>query len=161
MFKNRFIELLDTRLDYSQLSHYISDIEDDIRLEIPAQSDRFGYPLNYNSWIADMSNTDYYLRHRVQNMKDKLQIFFGNVDENKENNICIYPNPTSGVINIIIKNPYKQDNEIRIYDVMGRTVFLQAFDMISQDNIISFNTNLKAGVYLLKIGNTAQRIIIQ
>ena len=160
-FKNRFIELLDTRLDYSQLSHYISDIEDDIRLEIPAQSDRFGYPLNYNSWIADMSNTDYYLRHRVQNMKDKLQIFFGNVDENKENNICIYPNPTSGVINIIIKNPYKQDNEIRIYDVMGRTVFLQAFDMISQDNIISFNTNLKAGVYLLKIGNTAQRIIIQ
>ena len=52
------MELLDTRLDYSQLSHYLSDIEDEISLEIPAQSDRFGYPLDYDTWMTDMSYTE-------------------------------------------------------------------------------------------------------
>lgn len=160
-FDNRFFELLDTRLQYSQLSPYLTDVENRIRNEIPTQSQRFGYPQNYDSWMADMIHTDDFLRNRVQNMKDRLEIFFEDVNEIDENYISIYPNPTHGTINISIDDTYKQNDEIKIYDVMGRIVFLQTYEMIPQGGVISFNPNLKAGVYLVKIGNYTQRIIIQ
>lgn len=161
-FKNRFMELLDTRLDYSQLSHYLSDIEDEISLEIPAQSDRFGYPLDYDTWMTDMSYTDYFLHRRVQHMKDYLHVFFDSVDDEiDENNISIYPNPTSGIFTINIGTRNEAATTVEVFNCLGQQVYSQKHYLNEGDNSLSMSLNLPQGIYLIKIGNSTQRIIIQ
>ena len=49
-------------------------------------------------------------------------------------------------------------DEIAIYDLLGRKVFAQSLPIGGFDEI-SINPNLPAGIYLLKVGAVAQRIV--
>ena len=51
--------------------------------------------------------------------------------------------------------------EIAIYDMMGRKVFAQTYVMLQGYNELVLQPDLKAGVYVLKLGHSTHKIIRQ
>lgn len=65
--------------------------------------------------------------------------------------IDIYPNPTTGIINIKSATTEMSNRELYIYDISGRNV--KSFILNSDSQQINVS-DLKAGIYLAKIDNT-------
>jgi surface protein len=76
------------------------------------------------------------------------------VEEFETNNIKIYPNPTNNIINIEGLNK-NENNTIQIFDVQGKLVITKT---INEKGTIDLS-ELNKGVYVIKIGDVAQRIV--
>ena len=76
------------------------------------------------------------------------------INDIKNSNIKIYPNPTNNIINIegLTKN---ENNTIQIFDVQGKLVITKT---INEKGTIDLS-ELNKGVYVIKIGELAQRIV--
>ena len=76
------------------------------------------------------------------------------INDIKNSNIKIYPNPTNNIINIegLTKN---ENNTIQIFDVQGKLVITKT---IAEKGTIDLS-ELNKGVYVIKIGEVAQRIV--
>jgi hypothetical protein len=72
----------------------------------------------------------------------------------KYSNIKIYPNPTNNIINIEGLNK-NENNTIQIFDVQGKLVITKT---ITEKGTIDLS-ELNKGVYVIKIGEVAQRIV--
>ena len=86
--------------------------------------------------------------------------YFVSVEEiNQSNNIKIYPNPTTSIINIVDENNQLQNSTIQIQNYLGQLVFSSPFN--SQIDLRS----LSAGMYFLtindKLNNKTVKIIKQ
>lgn len=90
-------------------------------------------------------------------MRNRLDDFFQYVDTNPYE-ITVYPNPTSGTIHVIIPN-IDQNSETIVYDITGRIVYSQQNNR--HDGDFTIDLNLQPGLYILRIGNITQKIIIQ
>jgi hypothetical protein len=76
------------------------------------------------------------------------------INDIKNSNIKIYPNPTNNIINI--EGPNKNENNtIQIFDVQGKLVITKT---ITEKGTIDLS-ELNKGVYVIKIGEVAQRIV--
>ena len=75
------------------------------------------------------------------------------INDIKNSNIKIYPNPTNNIINIegLTKN---ENNTIQIFDVQGKLVITKT---INEKGTIDLS-ELNKGVFVIKIGEVAQRI---
>ena len=86
----------------------------------------------------------------------KLQLNVGptGINDIKNSNIKIYPNPTNNIINVegLSKN---ENNSIQIFDVQGKLVITKT---ITEKGTIDLS-ELNKGVYVIKIGEVAQRIV--
>lgn len=83
--------------------------------------------------------------------------FTVSINENKEIEISIYPNPTKDNINI----SSQQINKVEIYNISSQKVFEQTYS----SNFVTISTdNLKSGVYFVKIitesGSGTKKVII-
>ena len=81
------------------------------------------------------------------------------INENITNNVSIYPNPTSGILNI--STNAKDLSEIIVKDIMGKVVLSQKFN-----SKIAINTeNYAKGVYLIDVknnlGTVSEKISVQ
>ena len=76
------------------------------------------------------------------------------INDIENNNISIYPNPTSNFIQI--KNLQTKANTINILDITGKIVKL--VDSNSQNIKIDVST-LEKGIYIVKIGETVTRFV--
>ena len=76
------------------------------------------------------------------------------VEELESSKLKIYPNPTNNIINIegLTKN---ENNTIQIFDVQGKLVITKT---INEKGAIDLS-ELNKGVYVIKIGEVAQRIV--
>jgi uncharacterized protein (TIGR02145 family) len=75
------------------------------------------------------------------------------INEIKNSNIKIYPNPTNNII--IIEGLNKNENNtIQIFDVQGKLIFTK---IVNERGTIDLS-ELNKGVYVIKIGEVAQRI---
>ena len=72
----------------------------------------------------------------------------------KNSNIKIYPNPTNNIINIEGLNK-NENNTIQIFDVQGKLVITKT---INEKGTIDLS-ELNKGIYVIKIGEVAQRIV--
>lgn len=73
--------------------------------------------------------------------------------------ISIFPNPASDYIQINLTQP-SEGSEIRIYNIYGECV-IKLSPALSEGNEVRVNvSDLPAGVYYLRIGNTVQKFII-
>jgi hypothetical protein len=83
----------------------------------------------------------------------QLNVLTG-INDIKNSNIKIYPNPTNNIINIegLTKN---ENNTIQIFDVQGKLVITKT---ITEKGTIDLS-ELNKGVYVIKIGEVAQRIV--
>ena len=76
------------------------------------------------------------------------------INDIKNSNIKIYPNPTNNIINIEGLNK-KENNSIQIFDMQGKLVITKT---INEKGTIDLS-ELNKGVYVIKIGELAQRIV--
>jgi hypothetical protein len=83
----------------------------------------------------------------------QLNVLTG-INDIKNSNIKIYPNPTNNIINIegLTKN---ENNTIQIFDVQGKLVITKT---ITEKGTIDLS-ELNKGVYVIKVGEVAQRIV--
>jgi hypothetical protein len=83
----------------------------------------------------------------------QLNVLTG-INDIKNANIKIYPNPTNNVINIEGLNK-NENNNIQIFDVQGKLVITKN---ITEKGTIDLS-ELNKGVYVIKVGEVAQRIV--
>ena len=76
------------------------------------------------------------------------------INDIKNSDIKIYPNPTNNIINIEGLNK-NENNTIQIFDVQGKLVITKT---ITEKGTIDLS-ELNKGVYVIKIGEVAQRIV--
>ena len=64
----------------------------------------------------------------------------------------VYPNPVSEQLNVVVNTPNSEKINIRITDLVGKTIAEKMLQSNQGDNNIQFNTsNLSRGTYLIKI----------
>lgn len=81
------------------------------------------------------------------------------IDEVKESINAIYPNPTSGIFNV---NPaIDGEHELSIINSTGQTIFTQIYTTTAGTPVTIDITSQPAGIYMVKFGNTVQRIVKQ
>ena len=65
----------------------------------------------------------------------------------------IYPNPTSGVVNIVSKG----EQNVTIYNIVGQRVFEGVSNGYLQIDMKSYG----AGIYAIQVGDTIQKIVVK
>ena len=160
-FKERFEVRIGTLCQedftYSNTSLVFLHICDLLRPEIDAQSYRFGNPSSLAFWNYACTLTDSFLQNRVNSYLAEWDVFITEILEYPMAFLC-YPNFSSGEIHIHFDPEVLVEDELAIYDILGRKVF--SVTVIAKDgDEITLNPNLPAGVYVLKIGRHSQRIV--
>lgn len=77
-----------------------------------------------------------------------------NISDNPLQNATVYPNPTSGIINITIPS-LNEKTTLTVYDLQGRMVYTEATNQV--ENSIRLE-GIQDGVYLVQIDNSTGSI---
>ena len=157
--RSRFGELMATRLNYSYTGPLLDALREEIEDEVPNQSYRFHFPTNISRWSADLEVIDAFLRGRNELMNEQIEAFMSIFSDEETASFACYPNPFTNEIHISIAADAFGANEIAIYDMIGRKVFVQAVSFCEGSNEITIHPNLSAGIFLLKVGEHVQRIV--
>ena len=76
------------------------------------------------------------------------------------NKITLYPNPASDFITIRLSNPSSALTEIKLYNITGQEIYSKYHEV--NNNKINLNvSNLKTGLYFLKIKSNGQTSIVK
>ncbi|HRF76116.1 MAG TPA: T9SS type A sorting domain-containing protein [Chitinophagales bacterium] len=113
----------------------LADMDADGRSEIIAYGESQVYLLNCNLGSETFRLSD------------------SNEQENN-NNFKIYPNPSSGIINIEFENPVM--GELIISDIQGRRIYNETFEMACQFKSILLNNQTVNGIYFISFITTDQ-----
>ena len=92
-------------------------------------------------------------------MNEQIEAFMNIFSDEETASFACYPNPFTNEIHISIAADAFGANEIAIYDMIGRKVFVQAVSFYEGSNEITIHPNLSAGIFLLKVGEHVQRIV--
>ena len=135
------------------LSHYLADFRfDDNSMDYIQKDWDFwdlsqiivGQPVvRLDFWVEGSDTGQYGLNTPAYFCLDNLFPVFGSVNETKELDFTVFPNPSTGVLNVKTKGVI---NEIRILDLLGKT---KRFKSIS-DNQIDIS-NLETGIYFIQV----------
>lgn len=156
-FKARARQLCDGMFRYENTYPVVHDLIEAMRPRIGDQTHRFGYPDNEAYW--DIGNDIIYtfLENRVERYLtalDTLDVYdVGELISYPVGFVC-YPNPSSGKIHVNLIDNQLYTTNIQIYNAFGALVY----DEPAQ---ASLEIVLPSGIYLIKIANSTQRIIIQ
>jgi hypothetical protein len=158
-FNTRFHELLNTAFSYATTKPIFDSIKAAIIDEVPFQSERYGRPTNMAAWNDDMGRINWFLMRRADYLDEPIHDLLVDLPEKQDIGVWCYPNPSSGEIHACIDTERLVAEEISIYDLLGRKVFAMPCQFDNANPIITFNPHLKAGVYVLRIGELTQRIV--
>ena len=158
-FRSRFEDLMAHKLNYSHTGHILSTLREEIKEEVPYQSLRFNFPTSDSKWLADVEEINAYLQGRNERMKALFEAFLSIGSDDGPIRFSCYPNPSSDEIHLAIFADTFAADEIAIYDLTGRKVFAASYQLTEGKNEVTINPKLAAGVYLLRIGGHAQRIV--
>lgn len=78
--------------------------------------------------------------------------------EIKNNEWTVYPNPTNEIITIKFSSSFNQEADIKIMDVLGKEFKIQSSKFKNGNASIDVS-ELKSGIYFIKIANKVQRFI--
>lgn len=95
--------------------------------------------------------TDYYGCTSLDSMIIFINRLTSIQDNFNNNSVLIYPNPFDDVLNVRFTLPMSEPIQIRIFDIMGTTIY-ESF-IYSENTIISELNELNAGVYFLEFHN--------
>ena len=156
-FHDRIHELCDGAFSYENTASLLERVKNMMRPEIANQVFRFDNPSNDDYWNWSCSLADDFLRSRVETYIAEWEAFTIGLPEDVLFFGC-YPNPSSGELHIVLDGNVKAD-EIAIYDPLGRKVFAEPFKSAGAPDVITINPSLLPGVYVMRIGNHAQKIV--
>lgn len=160
-FNNRVDELCNSVLQNSSTTTILDGIVRDMRLEVPNQVARFGYPdnMDYWNWACYLSRD--FLVNRVadyqvfcENYESlKIHDYQSNTDE-----FVLYPNPTEDVVHIMMLDGRSRETGFLLCDVMGR-VIMGGTAYLSACQEIVLGSELRSGVYFVKIGQHVHKFV--
>lgn len=135
------------------------DIVETIRPVVNSHSCRFGNPSSLAEWEKGNTYTYGFLSYRIATFWEEWNAFM-DLCEYANGVMAVYPNPSNGEIHLRYDAELNDETEVAIYDVVGRKVF-SVMVYPENNNEITLNPNLQAGVYVLKIGQQVVKIIKQ
>jgi len=77
------------------------------------------------------------------------EVGINEVTKNETENVIIYPNPASEIVNIEFKKSLTDKVEVQLFDISGKLLFKQ--EIINKDKIEIDISHLKSGVYIIEI----------
>jgi hypothetical protein len=157
-FENRMLELCHDVLTYDRLSLHYRWVREQMYSEIEAQSFRFGNPSHFGFWNWACTLTDDFLSTRKETYWAEWSNFVG-LNEQGMVSLACYPNPSNEEIHVFFESEVSGPCEITMYDMMGRNVFMQTCSLDYGYNDLVIQSDLTAGVYVLRLGGHSQRIV--
>lgn len=76
------------------------------------------------------------------------------VNNNKAENIFLYPNPNNGILHIKLPNQNNNIYKLNITDLLGKNLFSNSFNTEELLNGIELPPNILSGIYILRIEST-------
>lgn len=153
-FRNRYYQLRESCFSYDYMKSVLDEYRRLVEGEIASQAQRFRFPRNVDRWQQDMERVNEFLSQRDEYYKEELLYYLG-IEETASEVVSCYPNPFSDEIRLSYPSDDGQSQEVAIYDVLGRKVFAETFT----GEEVTLKPNLPAGVYVLKVGTMAQRVV--
>ena len=160
LFYERYIYLKNTFFSYARLKPYLYEYRDLTKDEIVSQSQRFGFPTSYDKWLTDLNTCEEFMKNRAAYFDNEI-LHFITENQTEVTTFTIYPNPSNGTFTIYLSNNENIILPVVIYDYLGRRVFDETLQFTEVSNHISLTTQLSSGIYLVKINNQTQRIVIE
>ena len=165
-----FVDVTGTFNDWSG-SEALTDNDGDgiYTLEIPDLSTgakiEYKYRINASDLTSEMNNRSYKIRY--WNIINNSYIYDSSIGiENQDiaNNLTVYPNPTSGEINLIVNNSKQSDLTIELRDVQGQLVYTnKVISVLNHREVIDIN--IAKGMYFLSVNNgidiNVKKVIVQ
>ena len=160
-FWSRMDELCSTVFRYENTAPYLDEVIQAIRMEMPNQVDRHGYPETINVWNWGCSLVRDFLRNRVDNYIEACESFEPLKEHDYQSNtddFAIYPNPTENVVHIMMLDGRSRETNFLLCDAMGR-VIMSGKSYLSACQEIVLGSELRSGVYVVKIGPYVHKFI--
>ena len=134
--------------------------------------DGFHVSGNFHAYIQDVDCDDVNEKNKTskqeknQQIKDNQTEVNDDIIINRQNSVCVFPNPSKGIFTLYFSENTENLNKIQINDITGKTIYFNNEPKISKNNIFVIDiSDKKAGIYLLKLkyNNTTytNKIIIQ
>lgn len=119
------------------------------------------YKFDMTPWRGKEIKIAFVKNGTYQMAMDDVRVLYSetiSVDENHlDSGINIYPNPANNVVNVKIDN-YETDDMITITDVSGRTLIAET---VTNDEMKVDVSNLSKGLYIIKVGDVVDKIVIE
>lgn len=160
-FENRVDELCNNALQYDSVAPFLDGLVQEIRDEIPRQIGRLGYPETIDYWNWGIYLVRDFLRERnivYQQACDNFEPLKVHHYQSNTNDFVVYPNPTDDVVHVKMLDGRSRAINIMLCDAMGR-VILEGKRYLSACQEIVLGSELRSGVYVLKIGDEVHRIV--
>jgi hypothetical protein len=109
-------------------------------------------PFNTNEiWVSSFGN----------GMKMGTLVANGVSEFNNEEEVSVYPNPTTGKINLKMKQfEDLKMNTVQIFNIYGERIPAVNFQIDASSNFQIDLSALPNGIYFVKIGNSAKKIVV-
>ncbi|MFC2128560.1 T9SS type A sorting domain-containing protein [Bacteroidota bacterium] len=156
---NDYVDFVGTINDWAGSSPLTDEDEDGVyTIEIPDLTFRnlieYKYRINGNDATSEEDSREYQVRY--WNILDDIyndDAIVG-VDDNPvlSNSVKVYPNPTSGQLNVVINNTTQSDLIIKLMNVQGQVVYLNTVKSVL-NHIEVIDIDLAKGMYLLNVNN--------
>lgn len=160
MFYERYTYLKNSHFSYASLKPYIDEYRDATKDEIGSQSQRFGFPSSYDKWLTDMNTCEEFMKNRATAFDLEINQSILEYSSNIAT-FSVSPNPSNGTFSILLENNDHVLLPVEIYDYLGRKVIDETLYFTEASDHISLTTNLTSGLYLIRIYNHTQRIVIE
>ena len=154
-FHERFLELLNSRLQYLTTRTYLTETQDKIQQEIPSQSQRFHFPETTLEWEQRCKAIDEFLKRRPDDLKKRLEDYmqstpwvFGEWTCNVE--------PLTGRISVSFHTNQSSTIPLAVYDMAGNCLYHEMKTVASGHNAFYLDLQVKAGIYVMALGSQTQ-----
>ena len=158
-FAQRFNELMTTVFAYKNAKPFYDEIDGLIDVEVKRQMNRFGqpeggYPATYEVWRKyNMVCVNDFLKERPAHN------FISLPEPKVERLHCSRQWFDTGIVVDIAASDFGPE-EIVFYDLSGKQVFSQGCLLSQGDNAIRLSPDLPAGVYLVKVGEKVDKVVV-
>lgn len=160
MLYERYLELKSTVFGYRALQTIWDEFRNLVEGEVQAQACRFGFPENKQRWEADMDSVTVFFSKRAVTFHQEMEKLLA-YDPSVFSEMDVYPNPTHGTFIVSVASENTTLVPAQFYDATGRLVHVEDVFLKSGRNRVEIDVHLRAGLYLVKIGDVIKRIVIQ
>ena len=92
-------------------------------------------------------------------MEDQIEAFLDVFSHEEPVSFACYPNPFTDELHLLVASETMASTELMVFDLMGRCCYRSPVVLSYGLSEITINPELSPGIYVLKIGETAQRIV--
>ena len=156
---SRFETAMAQTLNYEHTRPVLDTLCENIIGEISNQSFRFSFPTDTVTWLKHIKQLNAYLQGRNQSMEVQIEAFLGVFSHEELVSLVTYPNPFTDEIHLLVSSEIGQSQEVMIFDMLGRCLYYDNLRLYDGVQHFVIRPDLSSGVYVLKIGDHAQRII--